>query len=469
MRLPPDDASSQPPASSFRPIAPSSQPAFPEIDSGGSQVCRRILAVYLACYYLAYTQWVQFIWLAVALLVTAGKIDWKGMARRAIRDPFIQTACGFLGWMTLRSLLTGSEGRHPWFQEAGPWLAGALGLVAFAAVAWQAASRLRALEAVGAFVGGAALLAAITSIILFYFVLPHHGLGERLSDWFVFGGLNPVCTGLIFGFAVMWVICLKSRCQGDMGVVALTIGQILLLLAVLFTRSRGALLALVAGHAALLVGLGWRQLWREALILIAVCAAFQLSGPLLADLAWRQEQARLPPSQRTQSEASPQTSGNELMREMVDRADSGRFEIYRAGLDTLPHVKDWLFGVGQWNTDHLWLSRLEMTKFPPEHLHSAYLATLVHGGLIGLALVLALIFQGLKRAFNLARRGEFTWWVLLIYGCTGLLFDGQTFTRLNSVPLYEPLLVAFPLVVAASSWTRQNRSAAGLLLGRTLL
>jgi hypothetical protein len=206
---------------------------------------------------------------------------------------------------------------------------------------------------------------------------------------------------------------------------------------------------------------GWRPFWGDALVLVAVIGVFQLSGPLITDLAWRQIQARLTPGLQAQNHVEPsppQTQGNELVREMMTRADSGRLEIYRVGLSILSDTKAWLFGLGQWNSDPLWRNQLD-PNWPPEHLHSAYLATLVHGGLIGLGLLLALVFQGLIRAWALAREDDFTWWALLVYGGTALLFDGQTFTRLNSVPLYEPLLVAFPLTAAASGWVHQKRGA----------
>jgi hypothetical protein len=63
---------------------------------------------------------------------------------------------------------------------------------------------------------------------------------------------------------------------------------------------------------------------------------------------------------------------------------------------------------------------------------------------------------GLRRAGQLAKQGHDVWLALLIYGCAGLLFDGQTLTTLNSLPQMETLLFAFPLVAAASIGAREK-------------
>jgi O-antigen ligase len=373
-------------------------------------------------------------------------------------DAFMKAALLFAGWMTLRSLMVNAGGVVATVLAAGPWLGGLLWLVVFVAVTWQAAAQPRALEAQGIFVGGAAVLAASVSAPLFYLVLPNHVAGERLSNWFVYGGLNAVCAGMGFGFAAMWLVCIKRRWRGDRRHWLLTLAQVILLMAVLFTRSRGALLALVAGHVTLLLARGWRESWADWLVLALAVAAFHASSPAVTAFAHAQTEARAEKSRLPGGEAAPPLITRDAVDEMLTRADSGRLDIYRAGLAALPNAWTWLFGIGQWGTDSLWRSHLPWQQ-QPEHLHSAYLATLVQGGLVGLALLAMMLGRGIARACALARGGDSTWAVLAAYGCVAMLFDGQTFTRMNSLPLFEPLLILFPLVAAASGWAhREDRN-----------
>jgi hypothetical protein len=404
--------------------------------------------VYLVGYYLAYTHWVQLGWLLGALMAAGRAVDWKDLARAVKRDPFVWTGTCFLGWMTLRSLFAhgGSAGNA--LMTALPWLGGLAWLLLFVALAWQAGVHPRALEAWGVAIGSAAALAAVVSVILFYFVLPNHGFGERLANWFVFGGLNPVCAGLGFGFAALWVVCFRpSGKHGKTGRLWLGL-QIVLILALLFTRSRGGLVALVAGHGVLLLVRGWRRMWQHWLVLALAVIAFQACGPAINRYAESQAKVRAEESMATPAP----------INEMLDRADSGRLEIYRGGLAALPSAKAWLIGIGQWGTDSQWRLRID-PQWRPDHLHSAYLATLVHGGLVGLGLLALTLGQGLWRARLLAVRGDDLWLALLSYGCAALLFDGQTLTRMNSLPLFEPFLLTFPLVLAASAWAHRQPAA----------
>ena len=421
-------------------------PALPE-DAFGSQVCRRILGIYLLGYYLMYTHWVQLAWLMGALVMTGRDIDWKHLGRSMGRDPLLGSGAVFLGWMTLRSFFASGENEGSAFMTALPWLGGLVWLLLFVAAVWQTGIHPRALAPWGVVIGCAAAFAALVSFVLFYLVLPSHAFGERLQNWFVFGGLNPVCAGLGFGFAALWVICIKPEWRGKRTGVLLPILQVILILALLFTRSRGGLLALGAGLAVLLLVRGWRKMWRDWLLLALVIGAFEAADPFVTRYAEYQAKVR-----------TGQTSnGATSLQEMLGRADSGRLNIYRAGVDTLKDPKAWLFGIGQWGTDEQWRSRID-PQWRSDHLHSAYLATLVQGGLVGLGLLAFTLGQGLWRARVLALEGDDLWLALLSYGCAALLFDGQTFTRMNSLPLFEPLLLTFPLVMAASAWAQKKRA-----------
>jgi len=391
-------------------------------------------------YYLMYTHWVQLAWLLGGLALTVRVVDWKNLGQTMRRDLFVWSGACFLGWMTLRSLFAEST-----FATALPWLGGLTWLVLFVAVVWQAGISPRALESWGLAIGCAAGLAVVVSFVLFYLILPGHVFGERLRNGFVFGGLNPVCAGLGFGFAALWVICIKPDWQGKRAGVLMLSLQIILIAGLLFTRSRGGLLALGTGQAVLLLVRGWRKTWRDWLVLAVAVIAFKAGSPAMNRYAEFQAKSRA-----GQSLPAPAP-----MEEMLDRADSGRLNIYQAGIAALPDAKTWLFGIGQWGTDALWKSHID-PQWQSDHLHSAYLATLVQGGLVGLGLLALTMGHGLWRARLLAARGNDTWLALSSFGCTALLFDGQTLTRMNSLPLFEPLLLIFPLVMAASAWAQRK-------------
>jgi hypothetical protein len=93
------------------------------------------------------------------------------------------------------------------------------------------------------------------------------------------------------------------------------------------------------------------------------------------------------------------------------------------------------------------------------HLHSAFLATFVHGGIIGAALLLLVLGHGIKRACRLAVQGDATWIALLAFGCGGLLFDGESLASLATAPRFEGLLFWLPLTVALARGSVLSRSA----------
>lgn len=421
------------------------------LDKAGSGVCRGILAIYLAGFYLMFAPWWQFTWLMAALALAYDCVDWRNLWGSLRRDAMVRMGALFLGWMTLRSLLAIDAASPVVRTEATVGLGGMLWLLVFAALVWQAAINLRALEPVGLLLGVAAALATVVSIVMFYIVLPGHTMGERLSNWFVYWGLNPVCTGLTFGFAAMWVSGLTNYRSSRTRTILVTLMQVILILGVLLTRSRGALLALAVGHMALTLAQGWQKTRWRWLTLAIVIVIFQLGGPLVTALSVAQTQARAASSGAVETNVQSHSP----LKELVDRADSGRIEIYRAGIAALPDAKAWLFGTGEWGTDASWRSRLDSQ---PNHLHSVPLSTLVHGGLIGLVLLLAFIALGFRRAWWLAKNGHPLWWSLLAFGSAGLIFDGQSLCCMTTMPAFEPLLLLFPLITAASGWAHHSFS-----------
>jgi hypothetical protein len=405
--------------------------------------CRVLLAGYLFGQYLMHDDQQRIAWLLVVVPLVFLRLPWAAIWKNARADAFRSIATHFLCWMTIRSLLGYGmvDGRDGML--AGGWVLGSLLLAAFVIVVWHAAQDLRSLDRLGLWTGYGAAFAAAVSMIVMYGILPDHVFGERLTNWFVYGGLNSVTTGLTFGFALMWLWCLRDRITAPRERLLLHVSIVILLAAVCFTRCRGAILALLAAHVALTWVRGFRSAMLPWASLLGAIALFQLSGPLVQKVVDWQIATRT-----TDLTMNPGHSATPI-QEMLTRWDGGRTEIYARAMSGFVEPHEWLIGVGQWGPAEQFTRSL---SFRHMHHHSVFIATLVHGGLIGLALALILLIIGLRRARTLAREGEYTWFVLLVFGYTGLIFDGQTLTNLLSIPQMEPLLVTFPLMVAASAW-----------------
>lgn len=411
---------------------------------GISRAARLALAGSLAGVFLFHADWMRVAWLTLAAVATFLVLDWRATWQSARHDLMRRLGMHFLCWMTFRSLIgygmvDGDSG-----MVASGWLGGSFLLAVFSTLIWLASRDAAKLEALGLWTGVVAACAALISFVAFYALLPGHVFGERLMNALVYGGWNPVSSGLTFGFAVLWLVCLRDNVGTARGRFALTAAIVVLVLAVCFTRSRGALLALLAGLAILAATRGVRRM-RGSLIVILVCvAAFACSGPLVERMALWQAGSH-------ETVAASGVAARPVS-EMVARWDAGRFELYERTLKNLTGLERWLFGIGQWGPEEACCRSLSRLQY---HLHSAYFATFIHGGFVGLALLGAVLTVGYRRACGLARSGQDTWLALLGYGCVGLLFDGQTFTSFTSIPQMETLLVAFPLVAASSIWWHQ--------------
>lgn len=418
-----------------------------EMDPAGIRACRLTITVLLASYFLRPADWMQVVWLAIALPFAFTVLPRQTLWRKLTNDPFTRLGAHFLCWMTFSSFLAQSVSTYVDAQQAMSWTFGSVLLAGFALAIWQAASDLPRLEQSGWWIGMAAAFAALCSMLVFYLMLPGHVFGERLCNWFVYGGLNPVCTGLTLGFSSMWLASIRAKLTSVTDRHLATAAIIILLIAVFFTRSRGAVLALIVAHAVLLTVQGFRRNRTPLAIFVTIGLLFQFSGPLVTHISHQQTHLR----SHHVAAADPvelQAYRNPA-RELIDRGDNGRFQVYRAAVTTLEGPRQWLLGIGQWGTEGLWRP---LTTWNPEHLHSAFLATLVHGGVIAFGLLIALLSIGLARAAALARQGHGTWLILLAFGITGLLFDGQTFSCLTSIPKMEVLLVTFPLTAAAAGF-----------------
>lgn len=124
----------------------------------------------------------------------------------------------------------------------------------------------------------------------------------------------------------------------------------------------------------------------------------------------------------------------------VYRGDAGRVFIYKNLLERMDGR--WLFGVGFAASDDVQFP-VGSPDFPRgfqmPHSHSAFVSTLYHGGLVGLALLLVVVGSAGHRAWRIAReRGDPTGLVLLLFGVGCLLADGH---RLVSNPHLSSWLI----------------------------
>lgn len=378
-------------------------------------------------------EWLHLGWLLLAGLPALAWTDPKAMLGRWCADSSTWLLFTFLTWMILRSCLCEPVLHGHASAESLRGILGVLLLVLFCILTWALGSNDGALRFAGRVMGFTSALAALLSIVLCYFVLPGHHPGERLTNLLVHGGLNPVCTGLIFGFAGVWLAALVEKDTCPRWRWAAWAAITLLHLAAFLTGSRGAMLALLCGHAALLASRGFRRGAAAAAVFVLTGALYFTSAPVLAQLAqWRAGSGTL----------SVQPLVIHHLQLAVDRRDSGRLDIYRAGWNAMDNL--WL-GTGQWGVRDVWQCDLQPDGNDlMSHLHGAFFATFVHGGVIGVALLLSLLGCAVWRVWN----KDATWVALLAFGCGGLFFDGESLASLATAPRFEGLLFWLPLMVA---------------------
>jgi hypothetical protein len=218
-------------------------------------------------------------------------------------------------------------------------------------------------------------------------------------------------------------------------------------LAAFLSGSRGAMLALTFGHAALFVAHGWRRGIPALAAFVLSGVIYFSSGPIFTQIAtWNADTITAAPV------VTPP------LQQAIARGDSSRIDIYHAGWQAIEHV--WP-GTGQWGVREVWQCELQPNADPAimNHLHSAFFATFVHGGIIGALLLVALLTLAIRRAARIAVQGDATWLALLAFGCGGLLFDGESLTSLATAPRFEGLLFWLPVTVALARGHVTSRRA----------
>ena len=351
-------------------------------------------------------------------------------ARRLVMPPWhaFWPAWTFLGWMALRSVFSTSES----LMEG---LHGLALLLLVLLLFFNGSRNSKVMPLTGVWTGHLSAVAAVISLVWHLKRFGTNFEDYRLHNLLVYDGLNPVCTGLLFGFCGLWLCAMPLTRLTALSSLVLTTSAFC-------SGSRGAMLALLAGHLVLLAARGLKQAWKPFLILLAAGCLFSLSGTLV---------------KRPETTPAAGHSISQPMARVIARPTEGRMGIYEAGWRSLETPMNHLIGIGQWGTQQRWKQHL-----PPDpwnlsgHLHSAFFATYVHGGLIGAALLLMLMTRLAGRAWLCLKNGDAARPAMLTYGVAALVFDGESFGTLLTLPRFETLLFWLPATVLLTGEARQS-------------
>jgi len=342
------------------------------------------MAGYLGGYFVLHNQWLQLAWgliLAVLWLLAGGHEDVSEALRK---DRWMQGVVVVGLALLLRSTFLDSPGKSPsaiWVGWGNSFL-----LLGFLLTLWQVARLPGVILSLGRPLVAMAAVAACGSLVGFYTIHPEGVFGASLRNCLVYGGWNSVCSGLTFGFALCWAIGAWDTQREHSNPKRWILAVLPLYVATLLTLSRGALMALVWGHLALLIAVGWRQAKRPLILLVSVLCLFQAFAPVLSFLAAKDASNRLGivDAQTAVAQYGDGVVKANPIKAAMERSDNGRFLIYGAVLHSLSSWQDWLVGKGMWADNDCWSCSLH---WYPEHTHGVFWDTLVHGGLLALGRV----------------------------------------------------------------------------------
>jgi O-antigen ligase len=412
-------------------------------------------AGFLAGYYVMNSVELQLQWLLVTCLPAVIACFVRRRGGGPARDPVMRLAAALLVWNIGVSLVRNRSAFEDFYTFE--FLAGSVLLPVFLACVWLVCRGEKGQRGLRITLVAAGGVAAVVSLLYWRLVQVADDPGTRLRNLLVHGGQHPVGTAMCLAFSLVAGATLygslrsrRARC-GMLALIAV------ITLAVMLTLSRGALLALSCVPAAFLAsaaaavltkrpGAPFTAALRHAglpmLTVIAVALGFQFLG------------ARLTPPPAVPADVAPGTRVVHLekinqvpLREMIARKDNGRRLFYQMGLGMMDTWDKHLLGAGMWAPE-ITLER----AIGIDHFHSIYVATYVHGGIVGSALLLALLALGIHRALALAQAGQPHWLALLAFGLGALIFDGQSLCSLVTHPRFENLILWFPLIGAAAQW-----------------
>lgn len=412
----------------------------------------------------------QLIWLVTVCLPAGISVCRKSRGDGLSREWMLRLAGCFLVWNLMVGLLRNSEALGDYYTIE--FLAGSLLLPVYLVTLWLVCRRDGASRVLILTVAWSGLAAAVAGILWWWLVQTVDEPGARLRNPLVHGGQHPVGTAISIGFSAVATAVAYGEARTRRGRLIFLGMLAAQMLAVMLTLSRGALLALACAPLALLVFLllsvlfdlfrglplkqmlkplrrGWSRIWPPLLTVIVVFRAFHLIAPLLTPVNFTQEEATggAPAYSTTTSILTDSPA-----KEYLARADSGRLNFYKFGLSCMDSWDKHLTGAGLWGPE----IKLKEAMGGIDHLHSLVVATYVHGGVIGSAVMLCLVGLGLGRACILSRHGHPEWLVMLGFGLGALIFDGQSACSLVTHPRFENLILWFPLVAIAAHWRKEQ-------------
>ena len=414
------------------------------------------MAGFLAGYLLMWNVELQLIWLTAVCLPAGIAVTHRTRGAGMPGEPVLRLAAVFLVWNLAVGLIRNPETLANFYTIE--FLAGALLLPVFLGGLWLVCRRPGAANRLTTVLACSGLVAAVAGILYWWLVQSVEEPGARLRNPLVHGGQHPVGTAINIGFTMMSTAAAFLEVQARRTRLICLAVIAVQCLALMLTLSRGGLVALSSGMLVLLIAAGWRKAWPPVLTVVTVVVGFQFLAPLLAPSPVLQSPD---PGEAPVEVIMLATLSHNPAREYLARSDSGRLAIYRTGLSCLDSWDKHLTGAGLWGPE---MKVERETGGRIDHLHSLIVATYVHSGIVGSAILLGLIGMGLTKSWRLARAGQPQWLALLAYGLGGLIFDGQSACSLVTHPRFENLILWFPLIAAAALW----RNCQDIQTGRQL-
>lgn len=260
-----------------------------------------------------------------------------------------------------------------------------------------------------------AAASAVFSIFYFYYVLEHSFPNTRMET--IFSRQYPVQTGHLYSLGIILGIYTWSTLAAR-GRVLLGIAMLCCAFGLMLTHSRGPMVGLAAAlFVMLFLPLRKTKLW--GLFVIAV-------GVVFYDVV---------------------TDGG--VRLLFERADAGRFTIYKNLLARMPGHE--IFGLG-------FLSDSSSPLGHPINIfcHSTSLCAYYHGGAVGLLIYIVMFALFFFWAFqHYLRSGSSKLLVWLLFGLTCYTYDGG---RLLYHPRTEWIIIWIPMAFIAIEWARNKTS-----------
>jgi len=278
-------------------------------------------------------------------------------------------------------------------------------------------------------VGGLAILGAVVVLysLLTFYGSPSRDLGaHRLRNMLVYSdGLNAVLTGMLCAAGAVAGAWFARSGENKARQVSWLIVLAVLVFGVMASQSRGPILGMMAGLAMICF------FERRAFILVGLWIGGVAGLYVLLTIG---------------------TGGFVEVVDIVERGSTGRIAIYQWFLERISGL-ELIFGRGFGAESSI--PEEELGWFV-HHPHSSYLAQLILGGALGLALLVAVLGWSWREAWGEGRRGECLWVSLLSCGLITLIVDGGEIFTLHSIPRLEWLMVVFPAALAVGRGLKQG-------------